>query len=273
MRRTPTHFALLALLALAWPSSGESQVRAWRHEITRGPFRFHANFPLDRYRPLFDELARLPDQVTARLRIAPPKEMVDVYLFGNREIYEMYMRQYFPRVAPRRAMFIKVSGPGNVFAYLDRGFDIDLRHECTHAILHASLPLVPLWLDEGLAEYFEVPEAQRECGHPHLEEIQRHLRWRRASTLTRLEGIASLDDMGTEEYRDAWAWVHLMMHGPPEAQRPLLGFMADLNEHIPPQPLSARFASQRSDPEAMFEQHFRQMSSSRRALLSLPSRR
>ncbi|GIT30210.1 MAG: hypothetical protein Ct9H300mP1_22560 [Planctomycetaceae bacterium] len=36
------------------------------------------------------------------------------------------------------------------------GFPEDLRHEFTHGVLHSSLKRVPLWLDEGLAEYFEV---------------------------------------------------------------------------------------------------------------------
>ena len=33
----------------------------------------------------------------------------------------------------------------------------DLRHEMTHAYLHSVVPDVPLWLDEGLAKYFELP--------------------------------------------------------------------------------------------------------------------
>ena len=32
----------------------------------------------------------------------------------------------------------------------------DLRHEATHALLHVAVGDLPLWLDEGLAEYFEV---------------------------------------------------------------------------------------------------------------------
>ena len=37
----------------------------------------------------------------------------------------------------------------------ERQFEADLRHECTHALLHAALPYVPLWLDEGLASLYE----------------------------------------------------------------------------------------------------------------------
>ena len=53
-------------------------------------------------------------------------------------------------------------------AYRNPEFGNDLRHECTHALLHAVLPAVPLWLDEGLAKYFEVQRASRAYGHPYL---------------------------------------------------------------------------------------------------------
>ena len=44
-----------------------------------------------------------------------------------------------------------------VYTYWGNRIQQDLRHELTHAILHSVLKDVPLWLDEGLAEYFEVP--------------------------------------------------------------------------------------------------------------------
>ena len=37
----------------------------------------------------------------------------------------------------------------------------DLRHELTHALLHGVLKDVPLWLDEGLAGFFELPPDAR----------------------------------------------------------------------------------------------------------------
>ena len=55
---------------------------------------------------------------------------------------------------------MKGRGPGKVFAYKSKALPVDVRHEGTHGLLHAALPMVPLWLDEGLAEYFEVPGRQ-----------------------------------------------------------------------------------------------------------------
>ena len=53
----------------------------------------------------------------------------------------------------------------------ERELAVDLRHETTHAVLHGLLPMVPLWLDEGLAEYFEAPEANRLQRHPHFKAV------------------------------------------------------------------------------------------------------
>ena len=37
----------------------------------------------------------------------------------------------------------------------------------------AALPFVPLWLDEGFAEYFETPAADRASGSPYLAGLKR----------------------------------------------------------------------------------------------------
>ena len=49
----------------------------------------------------------------------------------------------------------------------------DLRHELTHALLHSVLKDVPLWLDEGLAGYFELPPENDGVNPQHLELLRR----------------------------------------------------------------------------------------------------
>ena len=69
--------------------------------------------------------------------------------------HRTYIEAHYPDIPYRRALFIKEHGLAGLYAYRHADLAVDLRHECTHAMLHASLPYVPLWLDEGLAEYFE----------------------------------------------------------------------------------------------------------------------
>ena len=45
-----------------------------------------------------------------------------------------------------------------------------------HGYLHSAFPSIPLWLDEGLAEYFETPrgDAGLNGRHVALSELLRH---------------------------------------------------------------------------------------------------
>ena len=145
-----------------------------------------------------------------------------------------------------------------IFAYTSRELDVDLRHETTHALLHAALPMVPLWLDEGLAEYFEVAPADRAHRHPHLPKLKWGMVVAGVPSLERLESITKLEQMGLTEYRESWAWVHFMLHGPPAAQEELTGYLSDIQAHTPPGNLSQRLRRRMPDLERLFRGHFKQ---------------
>lgn len=246
---------LAALQVFLTTATGWGQ---WPYQQRIGPFQVHADFSIDRVRPLFHELEALQRDLQQSLRIGPMQEQVDVYLFTQRETYHQYMQQYFPGLGVREAMYIKSNSPGNVFAYLGREFTIDLRHESTHAMLHAMLPLIPLWLDEGLAEYFEVPASQRRDGNPYLRHVIRDARRGHCPSLARLEALRELSEFGPGEYQDAWAYVHFMLHGPEPARQALLTYFADVRAHRPPRPISARLRESLADTPAAFVRHFQQ---------------
>ena len=89
------------------------------------------------------------------LAVRPAVEPIEMYLFSDQRGFRRFVARYFPQAPERRALYIKGNGPGIVLAYYSNQFDVDLRHECTHALIHASLPMMPLWLDEGLAMFAE----------------------------------------------------------------------------------------------------------------------
>ncbi|MBI2478141.1 MAG: hypothetical protein HYV60_05695, partial [Planctomycetia bacterium] len=143
----------------------------WPDEKSAGGFHCHADFELDRFEPLWAQMAVLQQDITRELRVPSASEPIHLFLFERKGTYEEYVNLHFPGVPYRRALFIKERGPGMVFAFLNNEFETDVRHESTHALLHAALPVVPLWLDEGLAEYFEVPASERAHGSPHLSKV------------------------------------------------------------------------------------------------------
>jgi Protein of unknown function (DUF1570) len=246
--------ALAMLAALATAVRAENQ---WPGERQAGSFVCHADFLLEPHQPLLEELTLLEQDLARALGAPPAREQVHLFLFQKQATYQAYLKQYFPRVPYRRALFIKARGPGMVFAFQGVDFEIDVRHESTHALLHACLPHVPLWLDEGLAEYFEVARDKRPKQNPHLPVVQALVRTGELPRLVELEAMDDLDDMGREEYRDAWAWVHFMLHGPQEARDELVSYLGELRSGGEPGRLSDRLRRRVPDLNRRIAEHFR----------------
>ena len=251
------HKSLIACLMLAVaPAAALAQAR-WPDERQAGPFLCHADFSLAGQQSLLDELADLQKDLTTVLGARESRESVHLFLFQTKASYQAYLQQYFPKVPYRRALFIKARGPGMVFAYGGDDFEIDVRHECTHALLHGWLPSVPLWLDEGLAEYFEVQHDRRAGQHPHLAAVQALVGAGDLPRLEVLEQLTAIDEMGREEYRDAWAWVHFAVHGPAAANEELTRYLADVAAGGEVGPFSDRLRRRLPDLNRRLAEHFR----------------
>jgi hypothetical protein len=226
----------------------------WPEKRSAGPFICRADFSLEN-QPFLPDLTRLHADLIRCLGIKPSNEVIDLYLFRDQSRYRNYLAQNHPNLPSRRALYVRSSGPGMVFAYFSERLSIDLRHETTHAILHAALADVPLWLDEGLAGYFEVGR-QRIGGNAHLAAIQQLARRAMLPSLTALEAKSDLSQMGATEYRDAWAWVHFTLNGPKEAQEELIRFLPESRKAHAAKPLSVRLLQRMPDLHQRFVTHF-----------------
>jgi hypothetical protein len=235
------------------PAGGD---RAAREPITGAPSKysyriapyvFLADFDIPRNAPVFRELTGLRDQVTRELRLPAINNVVQVYLFEDREHYERFMQDRYPKLPKRRAFFVaqprRLGGTEDLLVYTYWGDRIqqDLRHELTHALLHSVLKDVPLWLDEGLAEFFEVPGAANGLNLQHLEQLRRI--GERRPKLARLEQLSEVEHMTPADYREAWAWVHLMLRSTPKARDVLIGYLQELRSNPQPGPLGPRLAT------------------------------
>jgi hypothetical protein len=200
------------------------------------PFVFLSDFEIDRDKPLFHELAKLRDQVYGDLRLTPGRAVVQVYLFENKDRYDEYMHAAYPSLPARRAFFIQqqraLGGTDDLMVYTSWGERIqqDLRHELTHALLHSVIRDVPLWLDEGLAEYFELPPSEHGINSSHVETLRRDLGVAFQPDLDRLEKLKDVNDMKGPEYREAWLWTHWMMQSKPETKTVLLTYLQELRK-------------------------------------------
>ena len=259
IRSTVIH-ASAALLAAALCTFGDARVgnaQTWVDGRVSGPFVCSSEFSLAPWEGLLGELAQLQDDLVRCLGIPPAREPIRLYLFRNKQSYDRFLKQHLPGIPYRRALYIKSRGPGAVYAYRSREFVTDVRHECTHALLHAVMPVVPLWLDEGLAEYFEVSPHEQAFDNPHLGSLRWNLRFGMVPQLEKLEKMNNLSEMGRAEYRDAWAWVHFMLHGPGEARAELVGYIADIRANAPPGLLSGRLNRRLHSPYQELANHFK----------------
>lgn len=232
-----------------------------KHQLRVSQYLFLADFELTRDPALFRELADLRDQVQKELQLPSANTLVQVHLFEDRQRYENFMHARYPDLPKRRAFFVaqphSVGGPEDLLVYTFWGERVrqDLRHELTHALLHSVLKDVPLWLDEGLAEYFEVPPDAQGINRHHLEQIQLSPAGSFKPNLAHLEELSQVRQMTPVEYREAWAWVHLMLRDRPEAKAILTQYLQLLRFNSNPGLLQPRLATVFPDLEAALSQH------------------
>jgi hypothetical protein len=172
------------------------------------------------------------------------------------------MRLRYKDLPPRRAYVLqeeqRVSGKDDlkIYTWMGNHLRTDLRHELTHALLHGVLKDVPLWLDEGLASYFELPPGSAGVNSQHVEVLRRGPF---QPDLARLEKLERVAQMGKPEYREAWAWVHLMLRGDPAAKKVLQDYLQLLRTNSTPGPLLPRLREVMLDPEQELVEHLEKL--------------
>jgi hypothetical protein len=188
-----------------------------------------ANFPLKEVELQLVEIENLQRDLNTYLGLPAPKEKIELCLFRDEASYMKFITKRFAN-APRdrRALYIKKGNEaGTVLVQRLKDFEIDLRHEMTHAIVHASIPVVPIWLDEGLAKYFEQLPQDRFSANPYIKQVRKNMKFGTIAvpSLWRLEKLSVASDMGDSEYRDSWAWVHFLFHHSEKTHRMLAGYL------------------------------------------------
>ena len=232
----------------------------YSHRVSQ--FVFMSDFEIQKNLPIFRELANLREQVYKELQLPPSTALVQVFLFEDKERFERFIELKYPYLPKRRAFFVaqprRLGGAEDLFVYTYWGERIqqDLRHELTHALLHCVLKDVPLWLDEGLAEFFEVPPGWNGVNLQHVEQ----LRGKSKFDLDRLEQLVKVVDMNPAEYREAWAWVHLMLRSTPQARQVLIAYLQDLRNNSRPGPLRPRMEKAFLSLDAALERHLNDIS-------------
>jgi hypothetical protein len=240
------------------------------HRLVLDRLVVSSDFSLPKHHRLLKELTLLRRDVCAKLALPHSDEPIYVHLFETPERYREYVGKHFPDLPFRRALFVETDTRLSVYAHWSDRVAEDLRHEVAHGYLHAVVPGLPLWLDEGLAEYFEVPRGRDGLNVPHVEELLRDHgdnRWQ--PNLARLEYAVSTQDMGQRDYAEAWAWVHWMLETTPSRRRLFQAHLMNIRETGKRASLAQNLAEHEAgDVRAALVQHLREQQ--RRATTASP---
>ena len=143
--------------------------------------------------------------------------------------YLQFLENTIPQSRQRKAIFYRNGDVYQVYAYRSRTLITDLRHEVTHAILHQHLPFLPLWIDEGLAEYLEEPEFSRsDSSRTKSARWKARIGW--SPSLQALENIPNAESMDADDYRDSWAMTCMLLNESDTSLQALRDYLAVIHQ-------------------------------------------
>ena len=245
--------AAFAVIIAALPLAGCSTMRhregraltPERNKTVIGAFRIMSNEPLPPDSAASATLASLQKTLERELglRVGASVAPIDVHVLDDAEAFAHFLRIHHPELPPRRAFFLAEGSTRAVYAHQGPNLDEDLRHEGTHALLHASGVRVPLWLDEGLAECYEAPGGAAEERELHRRRLTEAVSQGWTPSLARLEAIPDVQRMSQRDYAESWAWVRELLTSGPEGKTVLLSYLNDLRTRpLAAEPIARRLS-------------------------------
>ncbi len=256
-----------------WPSSQWSSPTdtPGQFAIKRDQLRIYSDTELPEEHRLFDDLMSLRDDLLADLQLPGSDEAIHVYLFDSPERFADFIEVNYPSFPKRRAFFVETDRQLAVYAYWGDRIAEDLRHEVTHGYLHSIVPRIPLWLDEGLAEYFETPRGEAGFNTPHVEDLGWKFKGGWRPDLARLETLSSAADMTQLDYAESWAWAHMMLRSDPPVRAVLQQYLTEIREQGTAEPLSVRLQAVMPAPEAALIKHLESLFEAAKLARARPS--
>jgi tetratricopeptide (TPR) repeat protein len=198
-------------------------------------------------RPLREVAERLEQfrEVFARLfpstRQAMPAPIV-VYVFPSEKAYQPFMPLYNGKRVDVAGYFQATAGA--YYITLDaqagsRGYPV-IFHEYVHLLTGNALADVPVWFNEGLAEYYETYEMSgRQANLGKFNESHVHSLRERFIPLAELLAVDHTSSMYNEGdrrgifYAESWALVHYLLIGNPERRGQLTTFLQKYADGTP----------------------------------------
>jgi len=178
-----------------------------------------------------------------RLNVRSPLP-TKVFIFANERSFAPYREVVFGRDADNISG-IFLGGENGNFILLQggsqNGVDRIVFHELTHYFVKNTVAGLPLWVNEGIAEYYSTFKTfgdEVHIGRP----IDDHVLWLRGKALIPLRDLISVDrdsKIYNERsrqgvfYAESWALLHYLMLGSEERRGQLTTYLALIAAHRP----------------------------------------
>ncbi len=229
----------------------------WQVKERNGNVELYAQFTPD-VAALWSSVGEVSDELTTLLDVASSGKPVQIILFQDHGSYLRYVAPKIPQARHRKAIYYRNGDVSQIYAYQSRTLLNDLRHEMTHALLHQHLPFLPLWLDEGLAEYLEEPaDSRAESGRVTAARWKARTGWK--PSLKALESIPAAENMDADAYRDSWAWTCFLLNESPQTIDLLRKYLAQIHNGEAPGPFSSFAEEQNTGALTRANSYFRKI--------------
>jgi tetratricopeptide (TPR) repeat protein len=208
---------LAAVFATSVGAADLPKTRGWI-ELSTPNFTVRSSAGAYQTRRIGLELERFRDAFGRMTKGFPlPPDPTSVYVFGN-------YKQFSPYALDEHGEVLSISGyffqsPFRNYVVVDASAGLSVvYHEYVHAVLERSVPEVPAWLDEGLAEFyssfrFDQDSKKVELGEPDFY----HLAVLSENGLVSLQELFTSETQGHEQgvqadvfYAQSWLLVHYL---------------------------------------------------------------
>ncbi len=236
---------LLLVLLLSLPTQAQTQQRSddfIRIEPTpeltvyrSRHYRIHTNLTREETVPYGRHLDAMFDQYDKRFRSLGnvPIDPMSVYLFRSEQQYDRFLAEHNIDATHSGGMFFVTHKLQGLATWVEGGsrrrtYEV-LQHEGFHQFAwHAIGPKLPVWLNEGLAQYFEsavIADGQMALGmisRPRVEKVQLAIKADHVLALDKLMSITGEEwakslredpDHAGLLYAQSWSVAYFLIHG------------------------------------------------------------
>jgi tetratricopeptide (TPR) repeat protein len=173
-----------------------------------------------------------------------------IFVFKNASAFAPYQRIWAGKPLVSGGYFLSTELANYVAVNGDvRGDErAIIYHEYLHYVLRNQYANLPLWLNEGLAEYystFEVAGDEAKIGLP----IAEHVAWLRRNPLIPLASLFAIGESSPEYnessqrgafYAESWALVHYLISGSPQRRQQAAEYLRLAQAGAPPDQIFAQ---------------------------------